>query len=297
MMIPPYAVRRPALLVLFLTLGFLACAEAPKPSPEEAYRQAVEEAKEGHNQEAKRLFEQVRDADTPVRLEFLAEIGIADSLYKDRKYEEAATEYSHLFDIHSGDAIADYLKYQLGMCYYRRIDTIDRDQGLTRKARAEFTELVTRYPESDLVPAARENLRLCDEFLAKRELYVGNFYFAKGNYRAARSRYERGIKGYGAVGSLPELLHRLVLADDALGKTEEAKRTAARLAAQYPDDPWNQNLSAALEEQRQRIAAEGAIRTGWCRPVGKRGPGYGHNGRAIPCRIAAIPARRVAAAG
>jgi outer membrane protein assembly factor BamD len=256
MMITVYSARRHALLALLLTIGLTACAEAPKPPPDEAYRQAVEEAKEGHNQEAKRLFEQVRDADTPVRLEFLAEIGIADSLYKDRKYEEAAAEYSHLFDIHSGDAIADYLKYQLGMCYYRRIDTIDRDQGLTRRARSEFTELVTRYPESDLVPAAQENLRLCNEYLAKRELYVGDFYFAKGNFRAAKNRYERGITAYGRVDSLPQLLHRLVLAEDALGETDAAQQTAARLANEYPDDPWNQNLHAALEEQRQRLAAE-----------------------------------------
>ncbi|HEX9592765.1 MAG TPA: hypothetical protein VGB12_05380, partial [bacterium] len=103
-----YPLRRHTLFSLLLTAVLLACAEAPKPPPEEAYRQAVEEAKRGHNQEAKRLFEQVRDTDTPVRLEFLAAIGIADALYKDRKYEEAAAEYSHLFDIHSGDAIADY---------------------------------------------------------------------------------------------------------------------------------------------------------------------------------------------
>ena len=250
-----YPLRRHTLFSLLLTAVLLACAEAPKPPPEEAYRQAVEEAKRGHNQEAKRLFEQVRDTDTPVRLEFLAAIGIADALYKDRKYEEAAAEYSHLFDIHSGDAIADYLKYQLGMCYHRRIDTVDRDQGLTHKARSEFMELVTHYPESDLVPAARENLRLCNEFLAKRELYVGNFYFTKGNYRAAKTRYQRGVTEYGRVGAIPELLHRLVLAEDALGDAA-AQQTAGRLAAEYPDDPWNQNLAAALEKQRQRRAEE-----------------------------------------
>ena len=87
-----HPLRRQALLSLLLTTALLACAETPKLPPEEAYRQAVEEAKRGHNQEAKRLFEQVREADTPVRLEFLAAIGIADALYKDRKYEEAAAE-------------------------------------------------------------------------------------------------------------------------------------------------------------------------------------------------------------
>jgi len=243
-----------------LATTLTTCAtDGPKVPPEEAYRQAVDEARRGHYQDAQRLFEQVRDADTPVRLEFLAEIGIADSLYKNAKYEEATAEYSHLFEIHSGDAIADYLKYQLGMCYYRRIDTIDRDQGLTSKARLEFMELITRYPESDLVPAARENLRLCNNYLAERELYVGKFYFAKGNYRAAKDRFQRGLSEYGQVDATAQLLHHLALAVDALGDQAELQRVMARLAAEYPDSPWNRDLPAALANQRRRAAEGGGL--------------------------------------
>jgi len=254
-------VRLPTLLLLpLLAATLVACAtDGPKIPPEEAYRQAVEEARRGHYQDAQRLFEQVRDADTPVRLEFLAEIGIADSLYKNGKYEEATTEYAHLFEIHSGDAIADYLKYQLGMCYYRRIDTIDRDQGLTSKARLQFMELITRYPESDLVPAARENLRRCNNYLAERELYVGKFYFAKGNYRAAKDRFQRGLTEYGEVDAAPQLLHHLALAVDALGDQAELQRTTARLASEYPDSPWNRDLPAALADQRRRAAEGGGL--------------------------------------
>jgi|GEM_PF-178016 len=248
------------LLSSLLATTLTTCAtDGPKVPPEEAYRQAVDEARRGHYQDAQRLFEQVRDADTPVRLEFLAEIGIADSLYKNAKYEEATAEYAHLFEIHSGDAIADYLKYQLGMCYYRRIDTIDRDQGLTSKARLQFMELITRYPDSDLVPAARENLRLCDNYLAERELYVGKFYFAKGNYRAAKDRFQRGLSEYGQVDATPQLLHHLALAVDALGDQAELQRVMARLADEYPDSPWNRDLPAALADQRRRAAEGGGL--------------------------------------
>jgi len=248
------------LLWPLLAATLVACAtDGPKIPPEEAYRQAVEEARRGHYQDAQRLFEQVRDADTPVRLEFLAEIGIADSLYKNGKYEEASAEYEHLFEIHSGDAIADYLKYQLGMCYYRRIDTIDRDQGLTAKARLQFLELISRYPDSDLVPAARENLRRCNNYLAERELYVGKFYFAKGNYRAAKDRFQRGLSEYGPVDCTPQLLHHLALSVDALGDQAELQRTMARLASEYPDSPWNRDLPAALADQRRRAAEGGGL--------------------------------------
>jgi len=240
-----------ALLLAAATAAGCATTK-PTPSPQEEYRQAVAQAQKGHYVEAQRLFEEVRDADTPVRLELLAEVGVADALYKGGKFEEAAQAYNKLLAVHSGDPIADYLNYQLGMCFYRRIDTVDRDQGLTRKARSQFMALITRYPESDLVPAAREKLQACNDYLARRELYVGRFYLERGNYEAAKRRFVRGLVRYGKVEAAPELLHDLCLCTDGLGETKAADQAAERLRKEFPTAAATVNLTADREEARAR---------------------------------------------
>jgi len=244
--------RYGATLLLAAATAAGCATTKPTPSPQEEYRQAVAEAQKGHYVEAQRLFEEVRDADTPVRLELLAEVGVADALYKGGKFEEAAQAYSKLLAVHSGDPIADYLNYQLGMCFYRRIDTVDRDQGLTRKARSQFMALITRYPESDLVPAAREKLQACNDYLARRELYVGRFYLQRGNYEAAKRRFIRGLVRYGKVTVVPELLHDLCLAADGLGDAKAAQQAAERLRHDFPAA----DVTASLADDRARAHAK-----------------------------------------
>ncbi|RMF86754.1 MAG: outer membrane protein assembly factor BamD, partial [Nitrospirae bacterium] len=285
---------RLAIAGLVVAGSLAGCAtDHHEPTPEEAYRKAVAEARRGHYLEAQELFEKVRDADTPVRLELLAEVGIADALYKEGKYEEAAQAYADLLQVHSGDAIADYLNYQLAMCYYRRIDTVDRDQGLTRKARSQFMALIRRYPESDLVPAAREKLAHCNDYLARRELYVGRFYLERGNPRAAAARFTRGLTAYGKVAVVPELLHELCLAQDALGDTAAADRTAERLLHDYPDSPWAKRLAADRAAARERRAGGhrgllDRLRGLWHREAP---PAEAAAGEAAPGHEAAAPAK------
>jgi len=260
-----------ALLLAAATAAGCATTK-PTPSPQEEYRQAVAQAHKGHYVEAQRLFEEVRDADTPVRLELLAEVGVADALYKGGKFEEAAQAYSKLLAVHSGDPIADYLNYQLGMCFYRRIDTVDRDQGLTRKARSQFMALITRYPESDLVPAAREKLQACNDYLARRELYVGRFYLQRGNYEAAKRRFVRGLVRYGKVTVVPELLHDLCLAADGLGDAKAAQQAADRLRDNFPASATTASL--ANDRARARAKREGGTGDGPLHRLGQWWSGH-----------------------
>ena len=251
-----------AILLLAAAIAAGCASKQPTLPPQEAYRQAVAEAQKGHYGEAQRLFESVRDADTPVRLELLAEVGIADALYKDGKFEEAAEAYTKLLAIHSGDAIADYLNYQLGMCYYRRIDTVDRDQGLTRQARSQFMALISRYPESDLQPAAREKVVACNDYLARRELYVGHFYLGRDNYEAAKRRFIRGLTQYGETAVVPDLLHGLCLAEDGLGDPAAARAAADRLRHDFPGAEVTQTLDddrARAETRRVSATTAGRV--------------------------------------
>jgi outer membrane protein assembly factor BamD len=93
-----------------------------------------------------------------------------------------------------------YVLYQMGMCHYRQIEKIDRDQTETAKARKEFERLIARFPESKFSAAAEKLLRECKQKLAEQEFYIGRFYFGRKQYQAALKRFEYIAREYPNIG-------------------------------------------------------------------------------------------------
>ncbi len=133
-------------------------------------------------------------------LAILADIGIADSYYSDKEYMEAESAYSDFITLHPTNENVPYAIYQMGMCHYNQIETIDRDQTATIKAKKEFEKLVSRYPDSKFSTMAEKLLRECKQKLAEQEFYVGQFYFKQKKYQAALARFETVARDYANIG-------------------------------------------------------------------------------------------------
>jgi outer membrane protein assembly factor BamD len=88
----------------------------------------------------------------------------------------------------------------MGMCNYNQMESIDRDQTATIKARKNFERLIARYPESKLSTVAEKLLRECKQHLAEQEFYVGQFYFKQKKYQAALARFETISRDYANLG-------------------------------------------------------------------------------------------------
>jgi outer membrane protein assembly factor BamD len=86
------------------------------------------------------------------------------------------------------------------MCHYHEMEAIDRDQTETIKARKEWEKLITRYPDSKFAPMAEKMLREVKQRLAKRELYIAEFYLKQKKYQAALSRFETIAREYSGLG-------------------------------------------------------------------------------------------------
>jgi len=123
---------------------------------------------------------------------------IADTYYGEEKYAEAQVEYRAFINFHPVHRDASYAQYQVGMCSYQEITTIDRDPALTRTALKEFQALLTKYPGSPYEEEATKYITICRDKLAEYELYVGRFYHKKGSYLAAVGRLEKLLKDYPA---------------------------------------------------------------------------------------------------
>ncbi len=121
----------------------------------------------------------------------LAELKIADCHYYLDNYSEAFMAYERFEEMHPTNEAIPYVMYQKAMCYYNRIDRIDRDITGAKKAINYFNQLIKAYPESPYTADAKEKISLATEFLAEHEYGVASFYLrSKKNKQAAeRLRY------------------------------------------------------------------------------------------------------------
>jgi outer membrane protein assembly factor BamD len=130
----------------------------------------------------------------------LADMGIADSYFSDKDYLEAENAYNDFINLHPTNENVPYAIYQVGMCHYKKIEAIDRDQTETVKARKEFEKLIVRYPESKFATTAEKVLRECKQKQAEHEFYVGKFYFTQKKYQAALTRFEKIARDFANIG-------------------------------------------------------------------------------------------------
>ena len=126
----------------------------------------------------------------------LAELKSADVHYYMKEYPEALVLYQEFESKHPTNEAMSYVLFQMGMCYFQQIDTIDRDAGAAHEAIGAFTRLVRTYPKSSYVVEAKIRVKTAREFLAANELYVARFYLRTGALEASISRFELLLAQY-----------------------------------------------------------------------------------------------------
>ena len=171
-----------------------------RQSPEGLYQSGVEQYRKGNYKKAITSFTRVRDEYplNPVALQ--AELGIGDSYFENEQYVDAEVAYGSFVELHPTNPNVPYAMYQLGMCHYHQMQTIDRDQTETLKARREFERLIARFPQSKFAIMAEKNLRDVKQRQAEHEFYIGEFYYRTKKYEAALKRFEAIQKDYANLG-------------------------------------------------------------------------------------------------
>jgi outer membrane protein assembly factor BamD len=191
-----------AAIILFLLAGCVSWWEgASRPNtPEALYARGQEEYREGDYQEAIGLFRRLAEEYPLNTYAIPAELGIADSYFSDGDYVSAEAYYTDFMEFHPTNENLPYVMYQIGMCHYKQMLGIDRDQTETRMAEQAFRKLLSRFPSSKFSFLAEEKLRECRRMLGEHEFYVGQFYFNIGEYRAALRRFQRVEEDYARLG-------------------------------------------------------------------------------------------------
>jgi outer membrane protein assembly factor BamD len=74
--------------------------------------------------------------------------------------------------------------------YYMQMEKPDRDHTNADRAEQEYRTMIEQFPNSPLVPRAKQKLREVQEVLAERQYDVGTFYASHENWPATIARLE-----------------------------------------------------------------------------------------------------------
>ncbi|MCB0411960.1 MAG: outer membrane protein assembly factor BamD, partial [Bdellovibrionales bacterium] len=109
----------------------------------------------------------------------------------------AQVAYEVFKEMHPRHPKSDYVTYQLGLSLFNQLpSTIDRDLTLAERSILYFQEVIRSYPDSQHTNEAKGYLQKAQEMLADKVYYIGNFYFKRGLYGSALSRYESLVKEF-----------------------------------------------------------------------------------------------------
>lgn len=172
----------------------------PSSNPETLYEQGYKDYQKGRYEKAIESFQKLKEEYPLSELAIRAELGIADAHFSMEEYGYAENAYSSFANLHPANEYLPYVIYQVGMCNYKQMLSIDRDQTATRNALNEFEKLSSRFPSSKFSVLAGKNIRDCKSMLAEHEFYVGELYFKMKQYKAAMRRFENILKNYAHLG-------------------------------------------------------------------------------------------------
>lgn len=203
-------------------------AKEEKPSQELA-RDGMEAYRNGKYEKAIESFEKIKDWYPFSKYAMLAELKIADAHFQLKHYEDAVFAYEEFERLHPRNEAIPYVIYQIGLCYYNRMDTVDRDQTSTRNALNTFGRLLKQFPEDPYAISAEDNIKKCLKSLAGHEFYVGYFYYKSKHYKAALQRFKSVLIFYPDVGIHYKALQYVALCEAKIKKEEaEQNRKTAK---------------------------------------------------------------------
>jgi outer membrane protein assembly factor BamD len=161
-------------------------------------------------------FEKLKDWYPFSKYAILAELKIADAYYRLQEYEDAVQAYENFENLHPRNEAIPYVIYQIGLSYFERIDTVDRDQSNAQKALDTFERLKKQFPNDSYALKAEKLIRKCQKSLAGHELYVGLFYFKSKHYKAALHRFKAVLTKYPDVGVQEKALQYIATCEELI---------------------------------------------------------------------------------
>jgi outer membrane protein assembly factor BamD len=197
-------------------------------------QQGMYDFNHGKYQSSLNIFEKLKERYPFSQYSLLAELKTADSQYFLKNYQEGAQLYKEFEERHPSNEAIPYVMFQIGMCSYQQIDTIDRDISGAVNAIQAFSRLLKSFPVSPYTEEAQARVKAATNFLANHEFYVANFYVRTRSYKEAEARLAYLVSTYPDCDVVPKA--RTLLA--ALQAGKPPKRSLASWLPSFSLPDW-----------------------------------------------------------
>src|SRR6202040_908220 len=141
-----------------------------------------------------------------------AKLAVADSWYAEggsTAMQQAEIEYKDFRTFFPNMPEAAEAQLKVANIHYQEMEKPDRDFTHAMRAEEEYRALIQEYPDSKLVPQAKQRLREEQEDLAERGFQIGRFYYMKLAYPAAIARLKTLVDRYPLYSGADQALYLL----------------------------------------------------------------------------------------
>src|SRR3989442_4780233 len=141
-----------------------------------------------------------------------AKLAVADSWYAEggsTSLTQAEIEYKDFEPFFLNMPEASEAQLKLANIHYQQMEKPDRDFTHGMRAEQEYRQLIMQFPDSKLVPEAKQRLLEVQEVLAEREFRIGRFYYLRQSYPAAIARLRTIVDRYPLYSRVDEALYLL----------------------------------------------------------------------------------------
>lgn len=243
--------KRTPYAILTITLLLAGCGKQSvtigRGAPETEIKKCTELMDKKDFEEAVQCLEmfKARFANTPMAQE--AELKIGDTYYNKKEYLMAAESYLAFTKLYPTYPKNDYAHYRAGASYFKEAPkAIDRDQEYLEKAVEQYVIVVRRFPGSSYTDLAARDLNFALERLAKRQFYIGRFYYRTGEYIACIPRLVGVVVNFPKSTLAERSLYMITVANLKLGRIDDARETFSKMSVEYPASEWTKKAEGKM---------------------------------------------------
>lgn len=207
------------------------------------FDRAMESMKKGRYSEARTLLETLINTYPDSEYIARAKLSLGDAWYAEgghAAWQQAEVEYKDFQTFFPNLPEASEAQLKIANMHYREMEKPDRDYNEAQRASDEYKALIQQYPDSPLVPQAKQKLREVQEVLAERQFRIANFYYLRENMAASQARLISLTESYPLYSGSDEAYFEL-------GSLYE--KEAAAIKKQKISDAQKEKVSAQYEKK------------------------------------------------
>src|SRR5579871_132017 len=220
----------------------LANVDSKQPD-KSLFDRSMESMKKARYQEARTLLETLINTYPDSEYIARAKLALGDAWYNEggkAAWQQAESEYKDFQTFFPNLPEASEAQLKIASMHYREMEKPDRDYAEAQRAADEYKLLIQQYPDSPLVPQAKQKLREVQEVLGERQFRIAHFYYLRDNMAASQARLVSLTESYPLYSQTDEALFEL----GSLYETE-----ARTLSRQKMADAQKEKLVAQFEKK------------------------------------------------